>query len=443
MPQGPKDRLPPALGRINLLTRGTYEKLQSILMRLETIFSDQDFEWVETNMGKRVRLKRTARRRKGKVLPFEVFLITEPPETEGANPTYKVQVAPGRVNERIPDETEALKAIEPANLRTGPGSDELTEFPIEIGESVYVKISVDEDGGIGLAGAGDAVEIVVDADDIETVHYQPKVDDETTDGVVGTYYYKLANLIEGPTTPHPARLENVLAGSHLSHWRDLPSLRNTGSDGETQGLILQKWDQAAKNYKLRVLTPGLGKTHTETDGDQVVVRGNKIDGLMDVWIGDVQVTDGGFLNWRDGLVETGAEVNGDEDPAVDPGELDLYLADVVGLPANAQVTVTEIGVQGRVYQVRGNSKNGSLVVNGEVKLSWVDGLVTKNGNVEIQVLPNGSHGDMLFYDAAGWKVLPAPPPTGLETNVLTHDGVDLAAVPPILNVPKWTETDSP
>jgi hypothetical protein len=142
-------------------------------------------------------------------------------------------------------------------------------------------------------------------------------------------------------------------------------------------------------------------------------------------------------------METGTEVNGDEDPAVDPGEVDLFLADVVGLPANAQVTVTEIGVQGRVYQVRGNSKDGSLLVNGEIVLSWVDGLVTKNGNVEIEVLPDGGHGDMLMHDANGWTLLPAPAPTGLETNVLTHDGVDLTAVPPVLNLPQWTPTDSP
>lgn len=418
------------MGRINLLTRGTYDRLQSILMRLETIFSEKDFEWVQTNTGKRVRLKRTARRQKRKVLPFETFLITEPPAVEGGNPTYKVQVAPGRVNERIPDETAALKAIEPANLRTAPGADELAEFPIEIGESVYVKVSVDEDGGIGLASGADPVEIAVDASDIDTTHYQPKVDDQTPNGVVGTYYYKLANLIEGKTTPHPGRLENVLAGSHLSHWRDLPSLRNTSNDGTTQGLILQKWDQAAKNYKLRVLTPGLGKTNTKTDGDVVVVRGNKIDGLMDVWIGDTKVTTDGLINWRDGLVETGTEVEGDENPAVDPGTVDLYLAEVVGLPANAQVKVKQIGVQGRIYQVRGNSKDGSLRVGGEVKMSWVDGLVTTPANVDIDALPSGSEGDMLYHDGTEWVVIPSP---GFATNegwVMVHNG----------NNPYWLDT---
>ena len=66
-------------------------------------------------------------------------------------------------------------------------------------------------------------------------------------------FLKLANLIEGDDQPHPAQIEQILAGSHLSHWRDLPSFVNTSNDGTTTGLIMiLTWNPLHNCYGDRV-----------------------------------------------------------------------------------------------------------------------------------------------------------------------------------------------
>jgi hypothetical protein len=408
MPQGPRNDLPEARGRINFVKRTTYEKIKATLAGLETIFSERDFEWVQTNKGKRVRLKRKIPFKKKKFLPFEVILLIDPPESEGGAVTYKISVAPGRVNERIPDLTEALIDHEPDNLWDEANPDQLAEFDIEVGESVYIKVEVDEDGGVGIDDPQvEPVLIEVGEDDIESAHYQPKVDDETPDGVVGTYYYKLARLINGPSGA--PELENHLAGSHLDHWRDLPSILNTSNDATETGLISKKWDQDARAYKLRPLIREFGKLIIRTDPDNVVVRGNKRDGLIKVFLGDFEQSEP-FVEWNDGLWKTGEEINGDEDPLPDPLELELKLAAVQERAANPQVRVSQVGLVGRVFQVEGNGRNGFLAVNGELIASWVDGLWEQNGTVDIEIdgLPPGDLGDILYHDGNDWVTLAAP-----------------------------------
>lgn len=386
----------------------------------------------ESSTGTTIAVKR--RRAPKKTLPFEVTLITRPPASEGGPPTYLVTVAPGRVNERLPSDTDALKTIEPANLRDPLNPPELTEFPIEAGQAVYVKVEIDEDGAISAPGGGDPVLITIAADDIATSHYQPKVDDETTAGAPGTLYYKLARVIPGDS-PDELKLENILGGSHLDHWRELPSLQNTSDEATDQGLIAKKWDQTAAQYLLRVLSKELGKLTIRTDPDEIVVRGNKIDALINLWVGDTQITTDGFVKWSDGLVETGALVNGDEQPAVDPEALDLYLTEVRERLNDAQVRVREVGAVGRVYQVEGNGKNGSLVINGNTVATFTDGLWTSEStsiNIETD-LPSGNAGDMLYHDGTGWVILsnPGPIPGNAESWLLVHDGT----------APSWEASD--
>ena len=259
------------------------------------------------------------------------------------------------------------------------------------------------------------------------------MDDETQDGVAGlSYYYKLAVLEDGDAPGDPPKLEPFLTGSHLSHWRDLPSFRNVSNDAGQTGLVFKNWDSALAAYQARPISREFGKLTIFTNTDEIVARGTKKDGEVQVFYGDVSAFDD-FMIWSDGLMITGVQINGDEQPLPDPEQLRLFLADVIERAPNpdpAQVRVSQVGAIGRVFQVEGNGKKANLTINGEIKLSWIDGLITNAADVEIDALPSGSEGDMLYHDGTEWVVLPAPGVAVNEGWVLVHNG----------NNPEWLDT---
>ena len=310
---------------------------------------------------------------------------------------YEVTVGWGYVCERLPGYGDAIEYHEADNMWE---KDEegviieprvLAKHAIEPGQAVYIKVEVDANGNVvGPDAETPAVEIVIDSDDVESIHYIPKVDNETPDGDAGTYYYKLAVLEAGP----PLILKKWMTGSHLEHFQELPSIKSTLAVAAGIGVVPKKWDNDDKHYKIRALTKGLGRNNITTNADDIEVRGTKLNAGVYVWYRGIEPSTP-LYNWEDGYNMTGTEVIGDEVVPPDPQKLDILMPTVVQI-ADPQVHVTDIGVGDQAtYEVRGNSKDGSLTytIDGEspeTLLEWVDGLVTTMGpqNIPIPAIPD-------------------------------------------------------
>jgi hypothetical protein len=192
-----------------------------------------------------------------------------------------VTVADGYVNERIPGgEEDALKAHYPQNISIGDGAtppDKPTDrvpFSVSAGQQVSLVVEVDEKGAIEASGEDDAVRVVIEDVDPESIHYVPKIGSAST-GEAGSYHYKLAT-IEAPETEGGAPvLKLFLAGSHISHFRDLPLLINRPVDtAENVGRIIKEYDKPSNEYRFRSIGKGDGQLRVNEDGDHVNVRGN-------------------------------------------------------------------------------------------------------------------------------------------------------------------------
>lgn len=296
-------------------------------------------------------LPRTTKRTKfvgnGASPPFDVILKTT---VSGETTTYSVKVRPGYVIERVPGPDDAIEYHEPANLWDDTDPTKLAEFEIVDGQAVYIKVQVDENGTV-TATSGDAVAIEVAADDQTSDHYEPKVDDESSDGVAGTMKYKLAVFTAGP----PAKLEKFAAGSHISHWQDLPQMKCDGGGVSP----IKKWDNAAKCYKYRG-TKGLFGIKEQDGGDDI---------NLDL---DIENVGSGQQ-----ILKTD---NGEGDDA--KAQLRTIRGAATGDPgfSGAQIEVSTPG-GGNDILVRGNQVDGSFQLkdcNGVtlLDLQWIDGLIT-------------------------------------------------------------------
>ncbi len=196
--------------------------------------------------------------------PFEVTLFKE-------SSTWKVTVADGYVNERIPGGTGDAIAIHfPENIKDG---DDRAKFTVADGQQVSLIVEVDEDGQINPEGLDDAVRVAIETIDETSTHFEPKIGDAST-GVAGVYHYKLATIEEGDT-PGILELKPYLAGSHISHFRELPKLINlpAASTADT-GRLVKEYDKASNEYRFRSIAKGDGQLRVDEDGDNVTVRGN-------------------------------------------------------------------------------------------------------------------------------------------------------------------------
>jgi hypothetical protein len=309
----------------------------------------------------------------GTPLPYEVSVITTPGET----PTYEVTVGWGYVCERIPGAGDAIAYHEAANMWDTEDPDQLAKFAITIGQAVYIRTEVDEDGKIGIS-EGDAVTIVVEDDEESSTHYTPKVDDETSSGEAGHYLYKLA-VLKAPVSPSTTpTIEKWLTGSHIDHYQELPSILTATGGGEGIGVIPKEWNDSEKAYKLRVISQ---KDPVEEDTEA--------------------------------------------DPPVRGEEVQIRVEQEVD-----RIIVKGNG-KGRVvkYQIEGESE--AVVV-----ATFDDGLETEGneeGNEIIIPIPAGgggglpdgdNPGDMLYWDGDDWILLPAPDeaPASDEAWVMHHSG---------------------
>jgi hypothetical protein len=237
-------------------------------------------------------------------IPYEVSLVS----TDGEPPTYEVTVGWGYVCERIPGPGNAIF------LHSAPNTGE--RLPITVGQAVYVRVEVTEDGTVG-GGEGDAVSIVVDEDEESSTHYIPKVDDGTSSGMAGHYLYKLAVL----TGSEPPTLEKWLTGSHIDHYQELPSILTATAGGTGIGVIPKEWSDSEKAYKLRAISqkdpvtadpevdpPVRGEDvqiHVEQETDRILIKGNGKGRVVKYQIGtETPVT---VATFDDGLETEGTE----------------------------------------------------------------------------------------------------------------------------------------
>ncbi len=314
-------------------------------------------------------------------LPYAVDLIETVIDEDAA---YSVTVSEGYVSEVLP-------SINQANLQHKAehrdGDDELIEYAIEIDQAVFIRVAVTANGEIGVSGDDDPVTIIVDSDDAESVHYQPKVDDETQTGAAGFMLYKLARCVADGGT---VKLENVLAGSHIYYHQDLPKFRNTSNNRTGSGLILKRWRDSAEDYYLRVLTEGNGQATITTRDNDIEVRGTKKDANVKIWEGDDEPTTAD-IEFRDGYSITGTEVEGNEAVQPDPQQIDIKIPTVVAAEGSP-ITVNQIGVAGKVYEVDINDEylpsgiwgtftwtfeytTSTMTITNEISLTFENGLL--------------------------------------------------------------------
>lgn len=158
-------------------------------------------------------------------------------------PTYKVKLTPGFVNERIPGDAEALAVNEIQNIAS--------ELDITIGQQVSVVVYVDEDGILGGPDAPSpyVAELVIEAEDTASSHYIPPVGDESA-GTPGEYHYKIAVFKDADVDHAAPWLDKFLAGSHISHFVDLPRFKKQAGTYD----IFKTYDGSTRKYKTKGLT---------------------------------------------------------------------------------------------------------------------------------------------------------------------------------------------
>jgi len=250
--------------------------------------------------------------------PFDVSLIVGG-TTE--SPTYKVSVADGWVNERIPGvktpPANATAVHKPWNILWGTdavapdlGTDRRT-FPISIGQQVSVIVNVAAEGNIELpAGAPGTTlgptEIKVEAEDEDSVHYVPPRPVDSDTGSAGVYHYKLAVLRDADATHSAPWLEYFLAGSHIDHFAELPILDNLGGSATNKGRVFKKYDKATNTYQFRVLDATAGELTIEESDDGVAIRGNENNKYTE-WKEEGASTAQHRLEFSDGLRASGSD----------------------------------------------------------------------------------------------------------------------------------------
>ena len=213
--------------------------------------------------------------------PFHVSFTTG--GTKEA-PTYKASVYYGRVCDRIPGTSDALKYYEPHNLKWGEDgaaqdppqpADSFRTFGITVGQQISIVVYTNNLGKIGGSAAPEKgpVEITVGAENLhDSTHYRPPAGDDDY-GSEGIYYYKLA-VLRAATDRRPVYLEKFLSGSNIDNWHELPNvdnLDNTGTTGTAR--VLKRIDPGNGKYELRTLV----EFDSELEyGVDVVEEGDKI-----------------------------------------------------------------------------------------------------------------------------------------------------------------------
>lgn len=224
---------------------------------------------------------------------------------------------------------------------------------------------------------------------------------DNASGTAGERHIRLCEVLEtdGKTS---VVVHNT---GHVDHFQ--PSLVNNSiNTAYTVGegtRLLRYFHAATGTWQMREPVKGLGQLTITEDGALAEFRGNKQNTRIRVYVGEGTADD---IPFADGLITRGADVVGDEDPAVAAEDIDINIPTVVA--KDASVTVTEkAGVGDRVvYEI---AATGGL--------------------------PSGSAGETLYHNGTAWIVVPAPTTAASSTkiNIFTHTGP--------LGVPSWQTKD--
>jgi len=322
-----------------------------------------------THSGTIITRKRT-KTAASSALPFKVSLTT----TAGSPPTYEVNVGWGYVCERIPGPDDAAIYHEAANMWGEEDPTKLRKFAITAGQAVYLKVNVKADGRIGQPAATppeieggeptqeDAVTIVVGADEENSSHYHPRVDDLTSDGSPGYYNYKLAVLTAGEGDA-PPKLTKWLTGSHIDHFEDLPAILTAMTGGEGIGIVPKEWNESERAYKLRaikqkepveLIPPSGDDPGTPAQAVQIRVI-QEIDAILIHGNGKTRT-----VHYKIGIGSEIPVVTFDDGlQTIDDGGVKLVIPipQVIGRAEEPQVRVTAVE-QG--YSVEGNGKRRAI-----------------------------------------------------------------------------------
>lgn len=206
---------------------------------------------------------------------YPPFYVTTQVRTVEGVPQYFATVGYGMVYE-ISTPTAPVDGIlyhAPANLLTesdpveDPPVFNATEFIMTAGQALYVKVNILGTGEIGIA-EGDAVTIVVAADNEASAFYTPRTGNQDDEGATGAVYYKLV-VFTGLDVDGFPTYEKYLTGSHICHSQFLPAILNAKNieEGDTNIVgVIQEWDTFGRAYLLRPIKGINGTTVTENAG---------------------------------------------------------------------------------------------------------------------------------------------------------------------------------
>lgn len=132
------------------------------------------------------------------------------PSLGSQDDAYYVTVSDGVVCEHVTDSGLGASAIELHKCPSRLDGANLREFPIEVGEAIFIRVVDDGTGHIGIPEDSDfdeAVDLVVMPKDQKSLNLIQTIQD-------GIYYYKLAEL---EATGDNVKLVPFLAGSNIHH----------------------------------------------------------------------------------------------------------------------------------------------------------------------------------------------------------------------------------
>ncbi len=265
--------------------------------------------------GQTLYLKRRAAAAAGLELPFWPTLITIPAEGEG-DPSYKVSVSDGWVNERIPGvnapPTNATPLHKPWNLLWGEDAEapalatDRRTFDIAIGQQISVLVNVAPEGFIEKPEDAPPeslgpTEIAIEAEDEKSIYWVPPCADDD-EGSAGVFHYKMA-VFRAADSLHPSPwLEYFLAGSHLDHYGFflLDNAANPAPSGS--GRVLKEYKKDANQFIFRLIQQAGALKVTENESG-IEIRGNENTKYTE-WK-DEGASEGIKLEFDDGLRATG------------------------------------------------------------------------------------------------------------------------------------------
>jgi hypothetical protein len=214
---------------------------------------------------------------------------------------WECTVSAGVVYDHVTMLTDAVLIYDCPNQFDG---DDLHHFDISSDQAVYVKYEVRDTGAVGK-DTGPIVSIIIDDDDLVSLHYKPAVEQDY--GEAGTYYIKLAKIHEN--TDGTLEITRYAAGSHISHFRELPAYLSTPGGDAT---VFTKFNITNGRYDLKPLK-GISPVKIEAVGEvgseiiEISIDGTSADAdkNLDLFFANVRVNGGGSksnitLYWRAG-----------------------------------------------------------------------------------------------------------------------------------------------